>query len=379
MNLSSLVHGARQDTALRQLQPEHGLSLNRTRAHQPYSAMASALAANPYSSKQPVNSTYTRSPQPPPSPPVEEMNRCTLPSISSLIGLTNGQPTHQESCEQDLQAAKAPVLTARPASEGPTEQEPRTWRIGQSQQASPVEYRAMPFSQASVSKPRVLQPPTPPLRPDFVFDGAQSPSASSSQSTASASNHYFSGAINNLEPHQQRHHPLPSALQPQKRHSLPSDVSAGSPYPSSPYASPPALISGGPYVSPIEPQAPTAIYYQRPLPSSFPPMASGSMTSSAHGTPTMHSPTDQSNPWQHHHYISPSSSASFPQSQDRYICQTCNKAFSRPSSLRIHSHSHTGEKPFKCPRAGCGKAFSVRSNMKRHERGCHGGGILGSL
>ncbi|KAG7119797.1 C2H2 finger domain transcription factor mtfA like protein [Verticillium longisporum] len=77
------------------------------------------------------------------------------------------------------------------------------------------------------------------------------------------------------------------------------------------------------------------------------------------------------NPWQHHHYISPSAAASFPQSQDRYVCPTCNKAFSRPSSLRIHSHSHTGEKPFKCPHGGCGKAFSVRSNMKRHERGCH--------
>lgn len=82
-------------------------------------------------------------------------------------------------------------------------------------------------------------------------------------------------------------------------------------------------------------------------------------------------PSSGPSPWQHHHYISPSSAASFPQSQDRYICQTCNKAFSRPSSLRIHSHSHTGEKPFKCPHAGCGKAFSVRSNMKRHERGCH--------
>jgi uncharacterized Zn-finger protein len=78
-----------------------------------------------------------------------------------------------------------------------------------------------------------------------------------------------------------------------------------------------------------------------------------------------------SNPWQHHHHSSPASHTSFQQSQDRYICQTCNKAFSRPSSLRIHSHSHTGEKPFKCPHHGCGKAFSVRSNMKRHERGCH--------
>ena len=229
-----------------------------------------------------------------------------------------------------------------------------------------------------MSNPRVLLPPTPPLRPDFVFDAIQSPSAASSQSTASVSNHYFTTGINNTELHLQRQ-PLPPALQPQKRHSLPSDASAGSPYLSSPYASPPGGASTRPYIYSTEPTPSAAAYFQRPLPSSFPPMASVSTTPSALGTPITHSPTDQSNPWQHHHYISPSSSAAFPQSQDRYICQTCNKAFSRPSSLRIHSHSHTGEKPFKCPRAGCGKAFSVRSNMKRHERGCHGGGILGSL
>ncbi|KAK9468407.1 hypothetical protein V1512DRAFT_204021 [Lipomyces arxii] len=45
---------------------------------------------------------------------------------------------------------------------------------------------------------------------------------------------------------------------------------------------------------------------------------------------------------------------------DRYVCQVCSRAFSRPSSLRIHCHSHTGEKPFVCGHDGCGKAFSVR-------------------
>ncbi len=53
---------------------------------------------------------------------------------------------------------------------------------------------------------------------------------------------------------------------------------------------------------------------------------------------------------------------------DRYSCSECYKSFSRPSSLRIHRHSHTGERPFVCATKGCGRAFSVRSNMRRHMR-----------
>ncbi|CAO3594961.1 unnamed protein product [Absidia cylindrospora] len=50
----------------------------------------------------------------------------------------------------------------------------------------------------------------------------------------------------------------------------------------------------------------------------------------------------------------------------RYLCPFCQKAFSRPSSLRIHTYSHTKEKPFACPE--CPRQFSVQSNMRRHLR-----------
>lgn len=204
------------------------------------------------------------------------------------------------------------------------------------------------------------------MRPDSVVDGQHSPSTISTGSSISGPPRYYVGqSLNNMEPHSQRQI-MPSNM-PQKRHSLPSQTPASpygtSPYSTSPYGTSPGAMSANSFYSPETTSlGSSAIYQQRPLPSNFPPQVALSMPASA-GTAT--------NPWQHHHYISASSQAAFPQSQDRYICQTCNKAFSRPSSLRIHSHSHTGEKPFKCPHAGCGKAFSVRSNMKRHERGCH--------
>ncbi|KAI8983740.1 hypothetical protein BDB01DRAFT_722114 [Pilobolus umbonatus] len=52
----------------------------------------------------------------------------------------------------------------------------------------------------------------------------------------------------------------------------------------------------------------------------------------------------------------------------KYYCSYCKKAFNRPSSLRIHIYSHTGEKPFVCEEEGCGRQFSVQSNMRRHLR-----------
>lgn len=50
------------------------------------------------------------------------------------------------------------------------------------------------------------------------------------------------------------------------------------------------------------------------------------------------------------------------------MCASCGKRFNRPSSLKIHEHSHTGAKPFPCPFPNCGRSFSVSSNMRRHYR-----------
>ncbi|KAH7101009.1 hypothetical protein BKA62DRAFT_657857 [Auriculariales sp. MPI-PUGE-AT-0066] len=64
----------------------------------------------------------------------------------------------------------------------------------------------------------------------------------------------------------------------------------------------------------------------------------------------------------------------------RYRCQECGKGFDRPSSLKTHMTSHSGERPHACPFAGCGRRFGVSSNMHRHVRTAHGGGGgLGTL
>ena len=241
-------------------------------------------------------------------------------------------------------------------------------------------HRPQNYGQPAVSNPTV--PPSPPIDPQLGFDVRhQSPSTTSSRSSTSAPQ-YFGGVINKLELQQQRQQPLSTTSQPgQMMASQPSH----SPYQNSPYPPSPSAASNYSYPSPAHPNAfpgGPAMYNQRPLPNNFPPPVP-TVVNSPIPTSQEASPIEPNNPnhfqHQHHHYIAQTSATNFTgQSQDRYVCQVCNKAFSRPSSLRIHSHSHTGEKPFLCPHKGCGKAFSVRSNMKRHERGCHGGGSPGS-
>ncbi|KAG6022807.1 hypothetical protein E4U41_002148 [Claviceps citrina] len=54
--------------------------------------------------------------------------------------------------------------------------------------------------------------------------------------------------------------------------------------------------------------------------------------------------------------------------QKKHKCRICDKRFTRPSSLQTHMYSHTGEKPFACEIEGCGRHFSVVSNLRRHRK-----------
>lgn len=75
--------------------------------------------------------------------------------------------------------------------------------------------------------------------------------------------------------------------------------------------------------------------------------------------------------------------------QKKHKCKVCDKRFTRPSSLQTHMYSHTGEKrecpclqhfpwpflqaltdhvAFACDVEGCGRHFSVVSNLRRHRK-----------
>ncbi|KAL3310511.1 hypothetical protein Ciccas_010925, partial [Cichlidogyrus casuarinus] len=53
-------------------------------------------------------------------------------------------------------------------------------------------------------------------------------------------------------------------------------------------------------------------------------------------------------------------------SRQMHPCEYCDKQFDRPSLLKRHTLTHTGERPFACKY--CGKGFSTRSGVNTHER-----------
>ena len=222
--------------------------------------------------------------------------------------------------------------------------------------------------------PRQSLPLTPPTHSDSGFESSHSPSSSVSSTTQYGSvptptAHYFAAGsgINNLGVNLERQSVSSteslrtSVYLSQPQYGLPTS-----------YTMTPATPTMNNYDRALagNPQSPNRMCYKWPLLNVCSPVLDDVPRSLL--TMWQYNPAS-TNRWQHRHRIAPSSSC-FPLPQAHYICPTCSKAFSRPSSLRIHNHSHTGERPFQCPIRECGKKFSVRSNMKRHEKDCHGAG-----
>ena len=66
-----------------------------------------------------------------------------------------------------------------------------------------------------------------------------------------------------------------------------------------------------------------------------------------------------------------SSRRKFPSDLKTIKCPSCPKTFNRPARLAAHLRSHTNDRPFKCPFAGCAKDYLEEKHLKQHVKGSH--------
>ncbi|RMD42518.1 hypothetical protein DV735_g2572, partial [Chaetothyriales sp. CBS 134920] len=263
-----------------------------------------------------------------PSPQLRRLNmdshissRPSLPSISSLIEAVADHTESRNPASPDHDRARRISAGSQNLS-----------RISPDRPTNP--------------SPRSCPPPTPPLPPASSFDFPPAPAGSASPTSAPGRNSFY--------------HTTPSSTSPQlyaqRNSSYPHIPDTATSYPPIPdpnqWPAPRPVTDRSVHETPhASPPTPTeqhedgrlqGLNAQKSLPTNFPPPVQ-----SRPGPPPIDPQMATTPTWQHHHYYPPANPPSYPQTQERYICLTCSKPFSRPSSLKIHTYSHTGEKPYK--------------------------------
>jgi len=159
--------------------------------------------------------------------------------------------------------------------------------------------------------------------------------------------------------------PHPSAPQATHPYGLASVPRAAAPYPggyvpaSPPYnmAVPPSGYGQGPAYPASQQQSSRYPTGESP-PDSH--MYSGQQRNPVMGSPPhTHSPYARPNPIP--------APVQYPASPSRpYSCDMCALSFNRQHDLKRHRETHSGEKPFLC-NGGCGKTFTRKDALKRHQ------------
>lgn len=106
---------------------------------------------NPYAAQQAASYGYVQTPQPPPSPPIDD-SKCSLPSISNLIGLADAvSPTSESSPRAQQQQAQSPQQAPAQESPQPVQQQQPQQMQQQVQQQMQMQFQQQAMSQGKDS------------------------------------------------------------------------------------------------------------------------------------------------------------------------------------------------------------------------------------